>query len=280
MAACRIYDVDVYRNVNGWTSGPPNVNYVSQTFVCTADSLVWAEFFVGAANAEGQYQFAIKDGNQNLYTGACDAAETLAYEFVRCSLSHVGPALIKGKEYVLKITHSTGEPINFYYSPENPYAYGGLSVPGGGFQPPPGRTLPDCDLACRIEGVNYPVSREEAVLAEARQKQPDVAVDSFWLEPEEPKVGQPVRFGARVRNQGSARAGKGVSVTFYASDDPVGSARSREAIAAGATRVFETGPVWTPEPGEYLLQAEVNPARVPAESDQDNNCRYLLRQIR
>ena len=53
-AACRQYDVDVYRNVNGWTPPWPN-SYVTQSFVCTSDSLLWADCFIGASNDSGSY---------------------------------------------------------------------------------------------------------------------------------------------------------------------------------------------------------------------------------
>jgi hypothetical protein len=52
----------------------------------------------------------------------------------------------------LKVSHSNTS-FEFYYDPNNPYKYGCVSVPGS-FQPPPGHVLIDCDLACRIEGVN------------------------------------------------------------------------------------------------------------------------------
>jgi hypothetical protein len=44
-AACRQYDVDVYKGFNVTVHGPDGV---TQSLVCTADSLLWAEFFVGA----------------------------------------------------------------------------------------------------------------------------------------------------------------------------------------------------------------------------------------
>ena len=56
-AACRQYDVDVYQNFNDTVYGPVGV---TQSFTCTSDSLLWAEFFVGAANSGGQYHFEIR----------------------------------------------------------------------------------------------------------------------------------------------------------------------------------------------------------------------------
>ena len=161
LGATRVYDVDVYQNVNGWTLQGQQ-GYVSQSFVCTADSLLWAEFFVGAADTGGQYQLDIKDGPNGpvLYRGFAHAGDSVHYKYTRAELTPYpgAPKLIKGKTYCLKVTHSDGDSINFYYSPWDPYQYGIISVPGGSFQPPPQVYSPD--LCARIEGVSRAVSRE------------------------------------------------------------------------------------------------------------------------
>jgi hypothetical protein len=156
-AACRVYDVDVYRNVNGWTSGPPNVNYVSQSFINVCDSaLTWASLFVGAANDTGHYEFRVlsyPDG-EPIYEGDTLSGPTIHYTYVRADLKHrIGaPELIKGKEYVLKVYHSAGESLNYYYSPANPYRYGHLN-PQLGDQSHPEEYFPN-DLCARIEGLS------------------------------------------------------------------------------------------------------------------------------
>jgi hypothetical protein len=159
IGATRIYQVEPHNNYNGWTE----VNqYVTQTFVCTADSLLWAEFFVGAANSGGQYEFAVRDDPNGsvIYTGKSDTCNpNMHYMFVRANLARqTNDALVKGKTYYLKVTHSAGDPFNFYYSPWDPYTYGIISVPGGSFSPPPQVYSPD--LSARIEGINRPMSRD------------------------------------------------------------------------------------------------------------------------
>jgi hypothetical protein len=159
-AACRVYDVDVYRNANGEVLGTDGV---SQSFICTSDSLLWAEFFVGAANSRGHYDISVQTEVNGgiLYSGQAEAGSGVDYEYARAQLEDIAHVpLIKGKTYYLKVTHSDGDSINFYYSPWDPYPLGIITVPGGSFSPPPQTTSPD--LCARIEGVNRAVSREYA----------------------------------------------------------------------------------------------------------------------
>ena len=150
LGATREYDVDLVWNAHGWAYGDEG-HGLEQTFVCTADSLLWAEFFVGAANSGGEYYFEVLNGTQQCYDGRVAAAPESAYRYVRAELSPTGPPLIKGKEYVLRITHSDGDSINYYANDLDAYQYGEIEVPG--------KVVPDVwDLACRIEGVNRAVS--------------------------------------------------------------------------------------------------------------------------
>jgi len=59
VAGVRCYEVEPYKNCNGWTHTQPN-HYVSQSFTCTACSLAWASFFVGAANSGGVYVIEVQ----------------------------------------------------------------------------------------------------------------------------------------------------------------------------------------------------------------------------
>jgi len=160
-AACRQYAVDVYRDVNGKAAGGQFYG-VSQSFVCTADSLLWAELFVGAANDSGSYHFVIQTPDQQeLFHGDADAGVSVHYEYV-CAILHPtpgAPELIKGETYVLKVTLSSQNPndsFNWYADSTNPYKYGMFLD-----APPQGQSEPLCwDLAARIEGVNRAVSRE------------------------------------------------------------------------------------------------------------------------
>ena len=172
VAATRICDVDVYRNVNGKVLGDAS-HGVGQSFTNTADSLTWAEFFVGAANDSGQYYFTIRPSANGtiLYDGHATAGPGIEYEYARAGLTNEAHVpLVKGKEYVLKVTlqsQNPNESINFYYDPTNPYKYGSIQFPDLGYHPPPQPWEPDSDLCCRIEGVNRAVDKEQmAVLGE------------------------------------------------------------------------------------------------------------------
>jgi len=156
-AACRQYDVDVYRNFNGKVLADQNQG-ITQSFTCTADSLLWAEFFVGAENAGGRYDFDIREQATNdlAYTGYTVVAGQ-NYTYVRCSTFVEMKPFVKGREYVLKVTLSNPTPnesLNYYYSDQDPYKYGCM-----GHSPDGNHECPE-DLACRIEGTNRPVSRE------------------------------------------------------------------------------------------------------------------------
>jgi hypothetical protein len=165
-AACRQYDVDVYRNVNGKV--PQGVYYgVGQSFVCTADSLLWADCFIGAANDSGSYHFVIQTPDQqNLFYGDTIAGYSVRYQYVRARLiPYTGvPKLIKGETYVLKVSlsdpHHPNDSLNYYYDNTDPYKYGSIQFPDLGYHPPPQPWEPDSDLCCRIEGVNRAVNRD------------------------------------------------------------------------------------------------------------------------
>lgn len=154
-AACRIYDVDVARNVNGWTPEYPS-GYVEQSFVCTADSLLWAEAFIGSANSGGQYDFVIQTlDRQELYYGDANAGDSAQYQYIHATLlpRPGAPGLIKGETYVLKVTCTApNESLNYFYDEANPYQYGELSLSGN--------AQGEWDLCARIEGINRPVGRD------------------------------------------------------------------------------------------------------------------------
>ena len=162
-AGVRVYDVDVYKNVNAWTHHEPN-HWVSQSFVSTVDSMVYAEWFVGAPNDTGEgkeyvFQILTYPALGLLYEGRHVSGPSINYEYVHANLTRIGDEpLIKGKTYVLKVYHSAGESLNYYYDERNTYKYGHLN-PQLGDQSHPEEYFPN-DLCARIEGVNRPVSRE------------------------------------------------------------------------------------------------------------------------
>jgi hypothetical protein len=153
--ATRVYDIEPYKNCNDWSpQGPPTTAYVGQTFVATCDSFLWAEVFIGAANNVGHYNFRIEEYQTStlIATGDTNAGPGIYYNYVRAYLEHLPNAkVMKGKTYILKVTHSNGDSINFYYNPNGyVYPYGEIKVGGGSFQPPQPNTP---DLAARIEGI-------------------------------------------------------------------------------------------------------------------------------
>ena len=149
-AACRQYDVDVYRNVNGKV--PQGENYgVSQSFVCTSDSMLWADVFIGVANLGGKYHIEIQTPDQQrLYYGDANAGDSVHHQHERAALTRdqTHPELIKGETYDLKVWLQSpypNETLNYYYSDQDPYPHGMMSIPGN--------TQPLWwDLCARIEG--------------------------------------------------------------------------------------------------------------------------------
>ena len=153
LASSRIYDVAPWRNDNGWANGD-QYHGICETFLSDVDSsLTWAEAFIGASNSGGTYTMEIWDGNTKLYSGGAFAGDSVHYQFRRAQLTRLSDEpIVRGKEYTLKVYHSGGEALNFYYDPDpaTRYRWGHITQPTG---------LPDtwC-LAARIEGENKAVS--------------------------------------------------------------------------------------------------------------------------
>jgi hypothetical protein len=143
VAATRVYDIEPFQNCNG------KAREIGQIFVATCDSFLWAEIFIGAANIPGQYHFEISEYQEGtpIAAGNTNAGPGIYYDYVRANLSRVSQEpILKGKTYLLKITHSSGDSINFYYNPNgNVYPYGEI------YGPPP--QAANGDLAARVEGI-------------------------------------------------------------------------------------------------------------------------------
>jgi hypothetical protein len=153
-AGTRVYDIEPYKNVNAWS---PQNGYIGETFTAICDSFVWVDIFIGApdtAHNNNYYRIEIlPSGSSNpVAWGNAPAGDSIQYRYTRAMLTQTDK-IIKGKEYLLKVTQGNGDSINFYYSPEDPYKYGEIQVGGGVFHPPP-QNLNLCDLAARIEGIN------------------------------------------------------------------------------------------------------------------------------
>jgi hypothetical protein len=270
-AACRQYDVDVYRNVNGRVRG---VDGVGQTFVCTADSLLWADCFIGAANTPGpnkQYYFDIEDSNGNsMYYGNAAITGHQNYTYVRCSTLTERRPLVKGETYVLKVTITNAvltDSINWYADPTDPYKYGMFLNP-----PIQGQSMPlTWDLCARIEGINRPVSRESA---EKPVSQPDLSIDSVWVTQ---GADAQVTLHARVRNIGArefASAKKGCCVQFAIDGDSVGAIAGPAKLNAGSIALVQSVSVSPDRSIMHLVSAIANPDKEVTEPNFDNNARY------
>jgi hypothetical protein len=131
MAATRAYFVEPKSATSGWT---PEDEYVGQSFVANVDSIHYIEWFVGEPSKPGQYKFEITQNNQFVCQGL-ESVPARGWRWIRCSSFTGDLRLTKGKEYVLKVSHSDGDSVNFVYRTDNPYSYGHISVSGGGLMP-------------------------------------------------------------------------------------------------------------------------------------------------
>lgn len=171
VAATRVYDVDLSGNDNGFTGKSPQPNWVGQTFVATADSILWLEFMEGRPLNTGDYVLRIYDslGNQ-ARPGVAQAICHLdsGYRFRRAKFS--SPVFVlKGVKYMLKIWHSDTFAVNFYFNRSDPYKYGRMILPSGM------DTIIDADLAARVEGTNA-----LAAPFAAQSCMPILRYDYFW----------------------------------------------------------------------------------------------------
>ncbi len=116
---------------------------------------------------------------------------------------------------------------------------------------------------------------------------PDMMVDSIWMVPSEPLLGQQVSLFAKVKNHGndSTASGdpvagrRGTVVTFYRDDEVVGEVEYSPGIDTGKTVQFEM--YWLPQyVGLFLLKAVVNDGQRYVELGMDDNPGYLRFRIR
>jgi hypothetical protein len=144
LAATRVYDIEPFQNCNG------KAREIGQIFVATCDSFLWVDFFVGAPNDtsnDGHYDVEIQEYPNGLWVvrGRAEAGKSYEYTPAIFNVRNPNAKVLKGKQYLLKVTHSNGDSINFYYNPNNLYPYGLIYDP-----PPPAA---NSDLAARIEGI-------------------------------------------------------------------------------------------------------------------------------
>jgi hypothetical protein len=135
---------------SGWT---PEDEYVGQSFIANVDSLLYAEWFVAELSQSGRYKFEIREQGTGRLVGSGDTTMPVhGWQWIRCDNWTLGDrSFVKGREYLLKVYHSTGDSVNYVVRTDNPYSYGLMMVPG---QNPP---IPlTWDLCARVYGEMRP----------------------------------------------------------------------------------------------------------------------------
>ncbi len=120
--------------------------------MANVDSIYRIEFFHGVSSSEGQYVFELREkvSDQFVCRGRSDVPGR-GWQWVKCSTFTGNLRFTKGKEYLLKVSHSSGDSVNFVYRTDNPYPkYGQIEVGGGGWGQ--SESVENCDLVGRIVG--------------------------------------------------------------------------------------------------------------------------------
>jgi hypothetical protein len=143
----RVYEIEPYKNCNGLAAGD-QYHGIGQIFIAICDSFLWVDMFIGAKSRNPGYNYHAEileypNGAIPIYSG--DTVAIAEYRYTRIPLSRqANQKVLKGKQYLLRITHSNGDSINYYYDSLNTYKYGYIVV--GGIAEPGSK-----DLAARIE---------------------------------------------------------------------------------------------------------------------------------
>lgn len=111
-------------------------------------------------------------------------------------------------------------------------------------------------------------------------KLPDIVVDSVTWSPATPKAGDPVKFVAKLRNQGNASTGKEVGVGFTVNGQ--GGPNwwfVAPAFAAGEARTLTMSGTWSAVNGAHVIRAHADDINRFAESNESNNTREATLQV-
>jgi len=136
-AATRVYFVEPKELHQGKVAGDEQ-HGIRQSFVANVDSIYYIEWFCAEPSAEGEYVFALQEKESGL--PMCEGraeVPSIGWQWVKCSTFTGNLRFTKGKEYLLKVSHSGGDSVNFVYRTDNPYTYGAIEVGGGWGQPEP-----------------------------------------------------------------------------------------------------------------------------------------------
>jgi hypothetical protein len=92
----------------GWSPQGQNA-FVGQSFVANVDSIYYLEWFVRDLSSPGRYKFDIIEKSTSQLV--CWGSETVpgrGWQWLRCSNFTGNLQFTKGKEYVVKVSHSGG----------------------------------------------------------------------------------------------------------------------------------------------------------------------------
>jgi hypothetical protein len=106
LAATRAYFVEPRELHEGWSPQGQNA-FVGQSFIANVDSIYYLEWFCGQPSVPGQYVFQITQGGQYVCGGEVDVPSQ-GWKWLRCDNFTGNLQFTKGKEYVVKVSHSGG----------------------------------------------------------------------------------------------------------------------------------------------------------------------------
>jgi len=107
VAATRAYFVEPRELHEGWTGTGPNA-FVGQSFVANVDSIYYLEWFVGELSQPGLYEFEITQNGQ-FVCGGEESVPARGWRWIRCDNFTGDLQFTKGKDYLLKVSHSGGD---------------------------------------------------------------------------------------------------------------------------------------------------------------------------
>ena len=108
-AATRVYFVEPKELHEGKVAGDQQ-HGIRQSFVACADSIAYIEWFCAELSGAGRYKFDILEkATSQLVCWGSETLPTSGWRWIRCDEFTGNLRLTKGKEYLLKVSHSNGD---------------------------------------------------------------------------------------------------------------------------------------------------------------------------